>query len=158
MMASKNLQAIAVNGTRPVPIRQPEPFRELQTAIRKKARGVEKLAMFGKYGTPRNQLIVNERGLFPTRNYQAGMFEGIQEVSHVRQQERFQGQRAGSDRLESWALVFSGEGAGKIPPALSGGNKPDLRGKRQPADASGGVSAALGPRLRRSQGFFKTLT
>jgi len=88
VMASKNLQAIAVNGTRPVPIRQPEPFRELQTAIRKKARGVEKLAMFGKYGTPRNQLIVNERGLFPTRNYQAGMFEGIQEVSHVQQQER----------------------------------------------------------------------
>ena len=88
VMASKNLQAIAVNGTRPVPVREPEAFRELQTAVRKKARGVERLALFGKYGTPRNQLIVNERGLFPTRNYQAGMFPGIQEVSHVRQQER----------------------------------------------------------------------
>ncbi|MBM4330652.1 MAG: aldehyde ferredoxin oxidoreductase family protein [Deltaproteobacteria bacterium] len=88
VLASKNLQAIAVNGTRKVPLVQPGPFRELQTAIRKKARGVERLVMFGKYGTPRNQLIVNERGLFPTRNYQGGMFEGIHEVSYIKQQER----------------------------------------------------------------------
>ena len=88
VMASKNLKAIAVSGTRKVPIVQPEVFRELQTAIRKKARGVERLAIFGKFGTPRNQLIVNERGLFPTRNFQGGVFEGINEVSHVKQQER----------------------------------------------------------------------
>ncbi|MDH4264352.1 MAG: aldehyde ferredoxin oxidoreductase family protein [Deltaproteobacteria bacterium] len=88
VMASKNLKAIAVSGTRQVPIVQRGAFRELQTAIRKKARGVEKLALFGKFGTPRNQLIVNERGLFPTRNYQGGVFEEINEVSHIKQQER----------------------------------------------------------------------
>ncbi len=88
VMASKNLKAVAVNGDRRVPVIEPEPFRELQTEIRRRARTIERLAVFGKYGTPKNQVIVNERGIFPTRNFQAGAFEGIGEVNALRQQER----------------------------------------------------------------------
>ena len=88
VMGSKNLKAIAVNGERKVPIVEPEKFRELQMAIRKKVPEIDRLKVFGKYGTPKNLLLVNERGLFPTRNFQGGVFEGIEQVNHLEQQKR----------------------------------------------------------------------
>lgn len=88
VMGSKNLKAIAVNGERKVPIAEPENFRELQMAIRKKVPEIDRLKVFGKYGTPKNLLLVNERGLFPTRNFQGGVFEGIEQINHLEQQKR----------------------------------------------------------------------
>ena len=61
VMGSKNLKAIAVAGTRKVPIAETEKFKELVRTIRKKSRDVDKLKVFGKYGTPMNLAIVNER-------------------------------------------------------------------------------------------------
>lgn len=88
MMGSKNLKAIAVNGDRKVPILEPQGFKGLQMAIRKKIPEIDRLKGFGKYGTPKNLVLVNKRGLFPTRNFQVGMFEGIGQVNHVEQQRR----------------------------------------------------------------------
>lgn len=88
VMGSKNLKAIAVAGTRKVTVANPEKFRELVTNIRRRVREVDRLKVFGKYGTPGNLEIVNERGIFPTRNFRGGMFEGIGDVNHREQQKR----------------------------------------------------------------------
>jgi aldehyde:ferredoxin oxidoreductase len=88
VMGSKNLKAIAVNGERKVPIAEPEKFRKLQMAIRKKVPEIDRLKVFGKYGTPKNLVLVHERGLFPTRNFQEGVFEGIGQINHLEQQKR----------------------------------------------------------------------
>jgi aldehyde:ferredoxin oxidoreductase len=88
VLGSKNLKAIAVHGTRKVPIMEAERFEELQMAIRKKAGEADRLKIFGKFGTPKNLVIVNGRGLFPTRNFQGGVFDGIGQVNAEEQQRR----------------------------------------------------------------------
>ena len=88
VLGSKNLKAIAVNGDRKVPIVKPQALKEQQMVIRKKIREIDRLKVFGKYGTPKNLVVVNERGLFPTRNFQGGMFEGIGQVNPTEQQRR----------------------------------------------------------------------
>ena len=88
VMGSKNLKAIAVYGTRKPPITEAQKFEELQMAIRQKAREAERLKIFGKFGTPKNLAIVNSRGLFPTRNFQGGVFDGIGQVNAEEQQRR----------------------------------------------------------------------
>jgi aldehyde:ferredoxin oxidoreductase len=79
VMGSKNLKAIAA---------EPEKFKERQMAIRRKVPEIDRLKVFGKYGTPKNLVLVHERGLFPTRNFQGGLFEGIGQVNHLEQQKR----------------------------------------------------------------------
>jgi aldehyde:ferredoxin oxidoreductase len=88
VLGAKNLKAIAVQGSRKVPVMEAEKFEELQTAIRKKAREAERLKVFGKFGTPKNLVIVNGRGLFPTRNFQGGVFDGIEQINAEEQQRR----------------------------------------------------------------------
>ena len=88
VMGSKNLKAIAVKGSRKVPISDPETFNKIQKAIRKKVPTIKRLKQFGKYGTPNNLVLVNARGLFPTRNFQQGVFEGIDKVNAIEQQKR----------------------------------------------------------------------
>ncbi len=88
VLGAKNLKAIAVQGSRKVPVMEAERFEELQRAIRKKAREAERLKVFGKFGTPKNLVIVNGRGLFPTRNFQGGLFDGIEQVNAEEQQRR----------------------------------------------------------------------
>jgi aldehyde:ferredoxin oxidoreductase len=88
VMGSKNLKAIAVRGMRKVPVVEAQRFKELQMAIRKKARQAERLKIFGKFGTPKNLVIVNDRGLFPTRNFQEGVFGGVEQVNATEQQKK----------------------------------------------------------------------
>lgn len=88
VMGAKNLKAIAVKGSRKVPISDLETFNKIQKAIRKKVPTIKRLKQFGKYGTPNNLVLVNERGLFPTRNFQQGRFEGIDRVNALEQQKR----------------------------------------------------------------------
>ncbi len=88
VMGAKNLKAIAVKGSRKVPIADPDTFHKIQTTIRKKVPGIKRLTQFGKFGTPNNLVLVNARGLFPTRNFQQGVFDGIDQVNAVEQQKR----------------------------------------------------------------------
>ena len=88
VMGAKNLKAIAVKGSRKVPIADPDKFNKIQKAIRKKVPTISRLTQFGKFGTPNNLVLVNARGLFPTRNFQQGVFDGIGKVNAVEQQKR----------------------------------------------------------------------
>ena len=90
VVGSKNLKAIAVQGTRKVPVIEARRFEELQMSIRKKAGEADRLKIFGKFGTPKNMVIVNGRGLFPTRNFQGGVFDGIEQINATEQQRRVQ--------------------------------------------------------------------
>jgi aldehyde:ferredoxin oxidoreductase len=76
VMGSKNLKAIAVKGEARVEVANPEKFDQAVNKIMDAYRKSERLfKVFGKYATPGVIPLVNERGIFPTRNYQTGVFE-----------------------------------------------------------------------------------
>ncbi len=72
VMGSKRLKAIAVTGTRRVPIALPERFAELARAMHARIRANPMFASCARYGTPGLVRVVNEIGRFPTRNFQTG--------------------------------------------------------------------------------------
>jgi len=81
VMASKNLKAIAVKGTGEVPVVQPAEFSQTVSKIRKKYRESSRLKMFGKYCTPGVLEKVNDRGIYPVRNFQDGGFKGANKIN-----------------------------------------------------------------------------
>ena len=82
VMGSKNFKAIATRGHKRAPIANPDKFKEvLKTAMDKiKANGVTSQGL-PKYGTMVLNHIIDEHGLYPTRNFQTGVFEGVDKVS-----------------------------------------------------------------------------
>lgn len=81
VMASKNLKAIVIRGKREVDVAHPARFHQVVSAIRKNYRESRKIKLFGKYCTPRVLDLVNQRGIYPTRNYQSGFFEGAARIN-----------------------------------------------------------------------------
>ncbi|MEE9192568.1 MAG: aldehyde ferredoxin oxidoreductase family protein [Candidatus Aerophobetes bacterium] len=81
VMASKNLKAIVVRGKKEVGVADSKGLHKTVSAIRKKYRESDRIKRFGKYCTPRVLDFVNERGIFPTRNYQSGVFEGANRIN-----------------------------------------------------------------------------
>jgi len=81
VMGSKNLKAIVVKGSGKVEVADPEKFKEV---IREKIEKVRKNPVTGeglpKLGTKVLDNIINENGLYPTRNFQTGVFEWTYEV------------------------------------------------------------------------------
>jgi len=75
VMGSKKLKAIVVRGTKPVSLFDESGFDALVRELRERFTS-EKAKAFGKYGTSGVVRLVEERGIFPTRNYQSGTFEG----------------------------------------------------------------------------------
>ncbi|RKZ00157.1 MAG: aldehyde ferredoxin oxidoreductase [Candidatus Hydrothermota bacterium] len=82
VMGSKNLKAIIVRGKKKLEAPEPERFRDV---IREKTEKIRKDAITGealpKLGTKVLDNIINENGLYPTRNFQTGVFEWTFEVS-----------------------------------------------------------------------------
>ncbi len=82
VMGSKNLKAVIVRGTGKVEPPEPERFRDV---VREKVEALRKDAVTGealpKLGTKVLDNIINENGLYPTRNFQTGVFEGTSEIS-----------------------------------------------------------------------------
>jgi aldehyde:ferredoxin oxidoreductase len=81
VMGAKQLKAIAVQGTLKTPVAEPEAFRQIskkQYALLNEA--MLKMAMQA-YGTNVVLDLVNERGGFPTRNWQSGVFELSEEIN-----------------------------------------------------------------------------
>ncbi len=72
VMGSKRLKAVAVFGTRRVPIALPERFAELARAMHARIRANPMFDACARYGTPGLVRAVNEIGRFPTRNFQTG--------------------------------------------------------------------------------------
>ena len=82
VMGSKNLKAIAVKGTGSVEVADPEKFMEVAMRLHEKIR---KNPITGEalpaYGTAVLVNIINQHGIFPTRNFQTGVFPTADKIS-----------------------------------------------------------------------------
>ncbi|WP_297461820.1 aldehyde ferredoxin oxidoreductase [Thermococcus sp.] len=82
VMGSKNLKAIAVEGTKRVPIADRQKF---MLTVREKINKLKNDPVAGgglpNYGTAVLVNIINQNGLYPTRNFQTGVFEYAEEQS-----------------------------------------------------------------------------
>ncbi len=75
VMGSKNLKAIAINGSNKVPLHDPDGFRKVSKEVLKQIKENDFVPIRKKYGTPYWVKPVNDEGFIPTRNYQEGYFE-----------------------------------------------------------------------------------
>jgi aldehyde:ferredoxin oxidoreductase len=82
VMGSKRLKAVVVRGTQDVPLAQPEEMRELCREVRREvAADVKKGSTLRDYGTAYVPIVTNEIGILPTRNFQTGVFEGVEGIT-----------------------------------------------------------------------------
>lgn len=82
VMASKNLKAIAVSGSRKPSIAQPDEFDLAVKEIRQSIKDSPKAKNFRMYGTPGVVSLTNSRGIFPTRNFcKPGIVEYVDEIN-----------------------------------------------------------------------------
>ena len=82
VMGSKNLKAIVVRGTKRVEVANPEEFKAV---VKEKIDILKENGVTGQglptYGTKVLDNIINQNGLYPTRNFQTGVFEGTEPIS-----------------------------------------------------------------------------
>ena len=82
VMGSKNLKAVVVRGTKKTPLAEPEAMRELCKLVRSEVNAdVKKGSSLREYGTAYVPPVTNEIGILPTRNFQTGVFEGVDNIS-----------------------------------------------------------------------------
>lgn len=91
VMGSKNLKAVAVRGTRAVPLHDEAEFKNLVKTLLDKFRETYKdnPPPLREYGTAVTVLGTNTHGVFPTRNFQSGQFEMWEEIHGVALTKRF---------------------------------------------------------------------
>jgi aldehyde:ferredoxin oxidoreductase len=80
VFASKNLKAVAVRGTKPVSVADPEAFKTVIQHVLETYAKNDFMQEWRKIGTVFNVGAMNELGIFPTRNFQTGFFEDYQEI------------------------------------------------------------------------------
>jgi aldehyde:ferredoxin oxidoreductase len=81
VMGSKNLKAVVVRGTRRAKLSEPEKMRALCREVRQEvAADVKKGSSLHDYGTAYVPAWTNEIGILPTRNFQTGVFEGVEGI------------------------------------------------------------------------------
>jgi aldehyde:ferredoxin oxidoreductase len=80
VMGSKNLKAIAVRGTKPVPVSNPDILHDIGIDLTRRSLGpaTEK---YRTLGTLANVAVFNRLGTLPTRNFQQSTFEQAEQVS-----------------------------------------------------------------------------
>lgn len=80
VMGSKNLKAIAVKGTKSVPVKDPETLNEIGISLTERSLGpaTEK---YRTLGTMANVSVFNSLGTLPTRNFQQSTFDEAEQVS-----------------------------------------------------------------------------
>ncbi len=90
VMGSKKLKAIATRGHKRPTIANPDKFKEVLkiTMDKIKANGVTSQGL-PTYGTMVLNHIIDEHGLYPTRNFQTGVFEGVDNVSGEKLKETY---------------------------------------------------------------------
>jgi len=79
VMASKNLKAIAVKGIGEIAVNEPDKFKNVVKDAISYVR--ESKANHTKYGTAQYTAVMNELGCYPTRNFQTGVFDGIDTIA-----------------------------------------------------------------------------
>jgi aldehyde:ferredoxin oxidoreductase len=82
VMGSKNLKAVAVKGSGGIPVAHKEAFRKatLDVLQKVKANPVTSKGL-PTYGTCVLVNVINASGIFPTRNFREGVFEGAEKIS-----------------------------------------------------------------------------
>jgi aldehyde:ferredoxin oxidoreductase len=85
VMGSKNLKAVAVRGTQKVALAESEKTRALCREVRDEVNESIKVgSSLREYGTAYVPPVTNEMGILPTRNFQTGVFEGVEGITgHV---------------------------------------------------------------------------
>lgn len=81
VMGSKNLKAIAVRGTRGIPIARPHEFLAAQWRKKASLRESRGREGFTRYGTSSTLGPINAIGALPTRNFRETVFEGADKIS-----------------------------------------------------------------------------
>ncbi len=82
VMGAKNLKAVVVRGTGKVELADADQFREAQKVSMGKIRENPTTSQgLPAYGTAVLVNVINENGLFPTRNFQTGVFAGASKIS-----------------------------------------------------------------------------
>ena len=81
VMGSKNLRAIAARGSRRLDMADPERVREIGKKVVELIKVAPMAQNFKKFGTPLNVMGLQNSGILPTRNFQAGQFEGAEAIS-----------------------------------------------------------------------------
>ena len=115
VFASKNLKAIAVRGTKQVPIAKPKMFEEVIHQVLDTYAKNDFMQEWRKVGTVFNVGAMNELGIFPTRNFQTGLFEGYQELddkAHEKYVKKHVTCYGCPIACTSWSVVETGEFAG----------------------------------------------
>ncbi|MGE5553421.1 MAG: aldehyde ferredoxin oxidoreductase family protein [Betaproteobacteria bacterium] len=89
VLGAKNLKAIAVRGIGGIKVADPARFREamLDAFAKTKAHPVTSTGL-PAYGTAILVNIINAHGIFPTRNFQTGVFPGAEKISGEAMAER----------------------------------------------------------------------
>ena len=88
VMGSKNLKAIAINGSGSVPLHNPDGFQKIANEVLKRIKENDFVPIRRKYGTPYWVKLINDEGFIPTRNYQEGYFEQGNEINAETMQKR----------------------------------------------------------------------
>jgi aldehyde:ferredoxin oxidoreductase len=82
VMGSKNLKAVVVRGSKKAPLAEPEAMKELCRLVRSEVNAdVKKGSALREYGTAYVPPVTNEIGILPTRNFQTGVFEGVENIN-----------------------------------------------------------------------------
>jgi aldehyde:ferredoxin oxidoreductase len=90
VMGSKNLKAVVVQGNKNPAFFDDAGMRELSVTISKEVGvDVKKGSSLRIYGTAYVPQVTNTLGIFPTRNFQTGVFEGTDKIDGVALKERY---------------------------------------------------------------------
>ena len=81
LMASKNLKAIAVRGTREISVADPIRFRDLAARLRERIFAHPEYEIRSRLGTTQLIAALQRMGGLPTRHFQSGLFEYAEDVS-----------------------------------------------------------------------------
>ncbi len=81
VMGSKRLKAIAVRGTKKVPMANPEKLREMAKAVTSECVTNPNIKNFSNYGQAGYVPPLQEMGMLPTRNFQQGTFDHYEAIS-----------------------------------------------------------------------------
>ncbi len=88
VMGSKNLKAIAVRGTRDIPVAKPTEFMDMVKEFHERMKGPA-AQKYRTLGTVENVMINNGLFCMPTRNYSSSHFEDADKVSGEALNERY---------------------------------------------------------------------
>ncbi len=81
VMGSKRLKALAVRGTRSIPVADVDEFRRLGREMYDYCRASDAWEVWVRLGTAGVNVPSNDWGSFPTRNFQSGYFEQIESLT-----------------------------------------------------------------------------